>query len=179
MKIQAGYLGRDRALQTLFAATFTALEGTEEGQLIGGLVRDLLATTQDQDLRVFRAEQDATIVGAAIFTRLIYPQDPHRVFLLSPMAVALEHQRKGIGQTLIKHALVSLKGEGVQVVMTYGDPAYYGRLGFRLVPEMQARAPLPLKLPHGWIGQSLTDVVMPNLNGPSVCVPALNRGEFW
>lgn len=147
--------------------------------MIGSLVRDLLSSTSDEDIRVFCVEEDSQIIGAAIFTRLTYPDDPHVVFLLSPMAVASGRQRRGIGQALLRHALAALRVEGVQIAMTYGDPEFYGRVGFRSVTENQARAPLPLNLPHGWLGQSLTEEAMPTLQGPSICVLALNRSDVW
>jgi len=172
---------RDRApdLIALFAASFTASEGPEEGALIGALVRDLLATTPAPDLRVFASAQDGTLTAAAIFTRLHYPQDPALVFLLSPMAVATRHQRLGLGQRLLASALAALRTEAVDVVVTYGDPAWYGKSGFRPLTPDQAQPPLPLSMPHGWIGQALDGAPLRPLIGPSTCAPALNRPVFW
>ncbi|MBL8790002.1 MAG: N-acetyltransferase [Rhizobiales bacterium] len=179
MNITTGFVDRQQELTELFAATFTASEGPREGALIGDLVRDLLTETPAQDIRVFCAEVAGNAIGAAIFTRLIYPEDPHTVFLLSPMAVASERQGQGVGQALLIHAFEFLRGEGIQVVITYGDPAFYGRVGFTLLTEEQARAPLPLSLPHGWIGKSLTAEEMPELHGRSICVSSLNRSDVW
>jgi putative acetyltransferase len=179
VKMTTGFVGREQALIEHFAATFTASEGPDEGALIGGLVRDLLAETPTGDIRVFRVEDQGDIVGAAIFTRLSYPDDPHVVFLLSPMAVAPGRQRQGVGRALLSRALEALRSDGVQVAITYGDPRYYERVGFLPITEDQARAPLPLSQPHGWIGQSLTEERMPVLQGPSTCVTALNRGDVW
>ena len=179
MKITNGFVGREQALIELFATTFTASEGPDEGALIGDLVHNLLAETPTEDIRVFCAEHDGKTIGAAVFTRLTYSDDPHIVFLLSPMAVVPGHQRQGIGQALLSHALEALRSEGVQIAITYGDPDYYGRVGFVQIRENQARAPLPLSLPHGWIGQCLTGEQMPALHGPSTCVSALNRSDVW
>jgi putative acetyltransferase len=171
--------GREQELIDLFAATFTTSEGLDEGARIGELVHDLLLETPGDDIRVFCAEDHDKIIGAAIFTRLIYPADPHIVFLLSPMAVASGRQRQGIGQTLLSHALKALRSEGIQIAVTYGDPNFYGRVGFRLITEDKVRAPLPLSLPHGWLGLSLTTEQMPTLEGPAICVSALNRSDVW
>jgi putative acetyltransferase len=179
VKMTPGFVGREQALIDLFATTFTTSEGPDEGALIGGLVRDLLAETPKEDIRVFCAEDEADVVGAAIFTRLTYPGDPHVVFLLSPMAVAPGRQRQGVGRALLSRALEALRSDGVQIAITYGDPRYYERVGFLPITEDQARAPRPLSLPHGWIGQSLTEETMPVLQGPSTCVAALNRGDVW
>lgn len=179
MKFTVDVSGREQALVKLVTAAFTASEGSEEGALIGKFVRNVLTETPPKDMRVFCAEDGGNIVGVAVFTRLIYPEDPQIVFLLSPMAVAPMLQRQGVGRTLISHALDALRYEGVQAVFTYGDPNYYGRVGFIQISEGQARAPLKLGMPHGWLAQSLDQKQMPALRGPSVCVPALNRTDIW
>ena len=179
MQTTTGFVGREQELIELFAATFTASEGPDEGALIGDLVRGLFAETPIGDIRVFCTEDEGHAIGAAIFTRLTYLEDPHVVFLLSPMAVAPERQRRGIGQALLSQAFEALRYEGIQIVITYGDPDYYGRVGFRPITEDRARAPLPLSVSHGWIGQSLTEEQMPVLQGPSTCVAALNRNDVW
>ncbi|WP_027135405.1 GNAT family N-acetyltransferase [Geminicoccus roseus] len=179
MNITPGLVGREQALIDLVTTTFTAAEGPDEGELVGSLVRDLLANTPMEDIRGFCAEEEGDVIGAALFTRLTYPADPHVVFLLSPMAVASHRQRQGVGQALLTSALHALRSEGVQVAITYGDPDFYRGVGFAPITEEQARPPLPLSFPHGWIGQSLAGEAMPDLQGPSTCVGALNRSEVW
>lgn len=179
MEITSGFTGREQALVDLFARTFADSEGPQEGRLIGGLVHDLLTRTPPSDIRAFCVEQNGATVGAAIFTRLTYPEDRHIVFLLSPMAIAPGQQKQGIGQALLTHALDALRHEGIGIAITYGDPNYYAKVGFRPLPQDQARAPLPLSMPNGWIGQSLTQGPMPTLQGPSRCVCALNRRDIW
>jgi putative acetyltransferase len=179
VEILSGVTAREQAIVNLFEATFTASEGADEGVLIGGLVRNLLATTPADDIRVFRAEDAGHLVGAVVFTRLTYPDDPRLVVLLSPMAVASHRQRQGVGTTLIAHALSILRANGAEVAITYGDPAFYGRVGFKPITEEMAPAPRPLRLPHGWIGQSLTGEAFPAFSGRPACVPALNRPDVW
>ncbi|QFU09732.1 Acetyltransferase (GNAT) family protein [Rhodobacteraceae bacterium THAF1] len=179
MDVATGFDGQEDRLIALFTATFTDTEGAEEGRLIGGLVHDLLTTTPASDIHVFRAEDDSTLIGAAIFTQITYPDEPNRVVLLSPMAVATDRQGKGVGQALLIQALATLRSEGAEVALTYGDPDYYKRVGFAPITEQQACAPLPLSHPQGWIGQSLTDQPMPILSGRPTCVPALNRADVW
>ncbi|MEL6745110.1 MAG: N-acetyltransferase [Pseudomonadota bacterium] len=179
LKITLGFEGREQSIIDMFAESFTAGEGTDEGKLIGGLVRDLLSQTPKTDIRVFCAEAEGRIIGTAVFTRLTYAEDPQSVFLLSPMAVTPNRQRKGVGETLLTEALKDLRREGAQIAITYGDPNYYKRVGFLPVTEEQVRAPLPLSQPDGWIGQSLQDGSVPVLKGPSNCVSALNRADIW
>jgi predicted N-acetyltransferase YhbS len=93
--------------------------------------------------------------------------------------VATEKQGKGIGQRLLTHGLAALRSAGVDIVMTYGDPNYYAKVGFVPISEADAPAPYKLNHPEGWLGQSLTDRAMAPLKGPSHCVEALNDPLFW
>ena len=179
MEFSTGYKGREAEIIDLFTATFTASEGEEEGALIGELVRDLLGGTAANDLFVFTAEEDGAIIGGIVFSRLTYEQDERTLFVLAPVAVATDRQGKGVGQGLLTHGLAALRSAGVDIVMTYGDPSYYARVGFLPISEAEAPAPFPLKYPEGWLAQSLTARAMAPLRGPSRCVAALNDPVFW
>jgi predicted N-acetyltransferase YhbS len=171
--------GREREIVDLFAATFTASEGAAEGALIGSLVRDLLDRTPPDDIRVFTASEEGALAGAVIFTRLRYAGDARTVVLLSPMAVAPGRQGRGIGQALIRHGLDALRAEGADVALTYGDPAFYGRVGFVPVTEATAPPPQPLSHPEGWIGQALDGGDLAPLAGPATCAAALDDPAYW
>jgi predicted N-acetyltransferase YhbS len=99
--------------------------------------------------------------------------------LMAPVAVASEHQGNGIGQRLIAHGLDALRQEGVDIAVTYGDPAFYGRSGFKPVTEAELPAPQPLNQPQGWIAQSLTEAPLTPLRGPARCVAAFDDPALW
>ena len=179
MDFSNAFQDRKQEIIDLFTASFTASEGKKEGTLIGGLVRSLLQDTAMDDIFVFIAEEQGTVVGAIVFTRLIYDNDNRTVFLLSPMAVATKHQGKGIGRAILNFALAELRKGDVDVVITYGDPAFYGKVGFMPLSETIAPAPLTLSYPHGWIGQSLNKKKFTVLKGPCSCVAPLNNPVFW
>lgn len=167
------------AIGELFEATFTASEGAEEGTLIGALARRLIADTPVEDLRVFTAWEDGALLGGIFFTRLTYGGDLRTVFMMAPVAVATAHQGKGIGQRLIAHGLDALRREGVDITVTYGDPDYYGRVGFKPVSEADLPAPQPLNQPQGWIAQSLTEAPLTPLRGPVACAAAFDDPALW
>jgi putative acetyltransferase len=179
MEFLTCYEKRVASITDFFSATFCAAEGATEGALIGGLVQKLLTETAPKDIHVFTALRDGALVGAAIFTRLVYAHDVRQVFLLSPMAVASNSQRQGIGQALLRHALARLREASIEIVITYGDPRFYGKLGFTAITEEMAPAPLPLSHPHGWVAQSLRGNGFAPLKGPSICVTALSDPHFW
>ncbi|WP_026986038.1 GNAT family N-acetyltransferase [Fodinicurvata fenggangensis] len=179
MEILAGFEEREQEIVDLFTAVFTASEGPEEGQLIGDLVSNLLYGTPNKDMFVFTAVANEAVMGAIIFSRLIYDKDERSVFLLAPIAVATGQQGKGVGQTLLSHGLAALREAGVDIVMTYGDPNYYSRMGFTPLTEALAPAPFRLSQPEGWQGQSLTACKMTPLKGPARCVEALDDPAYW
>ena len=121
---------RDTELITLFKEVFTASEGAEEGATIGQFVERMLTQTDARDIRVFAGWDGSDLVAAALFSRLTYSDDTRTVMILSPMAVATARQGEGFGQALIRHALAELAQEGTDIALTYGDPNFYGKVGF-------------------------------------------------
>lgn len=173
------YETRADAIAALFTATFTAAEGAEEGALIGDLARRLMAETPAEDLRVFTASEDGELVGGLFFSRLTYEGDPRTVFLLGPVSVATQRQGQGTGQRLIAHGLDALRQEGVDIAVTYGDPSFYRRVGFRSITDAEVPVPFALQRPEGWLGQSLADGNLAPLKGPARCVSAIADPVFW
>ena len=179
MQFSSDFRNREGEIAALFEASFTASEGAEEGRAIASLVRDIFATVGADDLFVFSALAEDAVVGAIVFTRLTFSQDGRRVFLLGPVAVAPERQGEGIGQGLLRHGLDRLRGQGVEVAMTYGDPKFYTRVGFRPISPQAVQPPLPLRYPEAWLGQSLTGAALDTLDGPSRCVEAFADPAYW
>ena len=164
------------AFADVFLKGFTASEGEEEGEFVSALAADLIKTTPKFDIAAFTAHEGDLCVGAVIFTRLYFSQTSAIVFLLSPMAVLPNHQGQGVGQGLIAYALSQLVGD---IVVTYGDPAFYGKTGFAAIDPVVLPAPYPLSQPQGWIAQSLTKAPILPLEGPATCAPALQNPAYW
>jgi putative acetyltransferase len=51
--------------------------------------------------------------------------------LLAPVAVDNKIQKKGVGKKIIKFGIKYLKQHKVDILMTYGDPSYYSKVGFK------------------------------------------------
>lgn len=99
--------------------------------------------------------------------------------MLAPVAVSTEHQGKGVGQALINYGLNELKNRSVDIAITYGDPAFYRKVGFLPLSEKIIQAPLTLSMPEGWLGQSLTDDPIPTITDRPKCVEAFNNPVYW
>jgi putative acetyltransferase len=78
------------------------------------------------------AEADGHIVGHVMLSRFALQDDDRTrpILGLSPLAVAPDWQRRGVGAALVE-AVVSIAERAEEpLVVLEGSPAYYGRLGF-------------------------------------------------
>ena len=162
----------------LFKTVFSVSEGEVEGALIGELALELSQAIDDQQVQCFASYQQDVLTGVIFFTCLRFKSEIN-VYLLGPVAVSTEHQGQGIGQSLIINGLRTLKQQSVEVVITYGDPKFYAKVGFQPLSERQIQAPLTLSMPHGWQAQSLTDQAIPTIDGRPSCVKAFNNPIYW
>ena len=99
--------------------------------------------------------------------------------MLAPVAVSTGHQGKGIGQALINYGLNELKKRSASVAVTYGDPSFYSKVGFQALSEDIIQAPLELSMPAGWLGQSLSEDLIPAIKERPACVKQFNDPVYW
>ncbi len=162
----------------LFTAVFTSSEGEQEGKLIGELASKLSSGIDNQEIICIGAYENDLIIGSIFFTRLRF-SEAIRIYMLAPVAVITRHQGRGVGQALINFGLDELRNRSVDVVVTYGDPAFYSRVGFQALPENVIKAPLRRSMPQGWLGQSLTEAPIPTLEERPACVREFNDPAYW
>lgn len=114
----------------LFTRAFRDSEGEEKGNSVGHFVSELMRTNA-AELFGFVATDLGKVVAGIFFSRLTF-QNSTNAFILSPVAVDLRYQGKGVGQHLISFGIQHLKEHGVELVFTYGDPNFYQKVGFNL-----------------------------------------------
>lgn len=165
-------------IQDFYVSVFSHAEGTDEGQLIGALVADLLKENYGDDVYGYAAGDNNQLVGCILFSRLRFEVEKN-AFILSPVAVRSDRQGQGIGQALITFGIEALKSKGVELIMTYGDPNFYGKVGFAPVSFDAIKPPFNLTQPEGWIGQSLVDTDIESISGRVTCVKALMNEVYW
>jgi putative acetyltransferase len=77
------------------------------------------------------ADVDGAIVGHILFSPVLLTEPSHlNVMGLGPMAVAPQHQRKGIGSALVREGLNHCRQRGCHAVVVLGYAEYYPRFGF-------------------------------------------------
>jgi putative acetyltransferase len=100
----------------------------------------------DHDLVLSWVALAERVVGHIAFSRLHMDGAMVRASALAPMAVRPSHQRRGIGTRLVHEARARLAAMGEDIVLVLGEPAFYGRFGFRR--ETAARLKTPYDGPY-------------------------------
>lgn len=107
------------------ALNVSAFDTPAEADLVDAL------REQAQPLVSLVAENSGAIVGHIMFSPVLLSGQPAlRIVGLAPMAVAPEHQRKGIGSALVRAGLEQCMQLDFGAVVVLGHPAYYPRFGF-------------------------------------------------
>jgi len=169
---------RKGEVANLFTSVFSSSEGEQEGRLIGDLASALSERIDNQEIICIGVDADGALIGAIFFTRLRFDEEID-VFMLAPVEISTAHQGSGVGQALISFGLRELKNRSVVVVITYGDPSFYTKVGFQSLSENIIQAPLQLSMPKGWLGQSLQEETIPTLTSRPRCVEEFDNPEYW
>ena len=169
---------KQASLKALFYSVFSEAEGETEGRLVGDLANELALAIDNEQVWCFATYEADELIAAIFLTRLKFDQAID-VYLLGPVAVATEYQGRGVGQSLILHGLDHLQAQSVELVITYGDPAFYSKVGFQALSEAQIKAPLPLSMPQGWQIISLVGDPIPSIAKRPSCVGAFDDPVYW
>jgi putative acetyltransferase len=127
------------AIRRLVAAAF-------ESDVEAELVDRIRASPEYVPEMALVAEVAGEIVGHVMVSHAVIRNDDgdRRISMLSPLAVQPEHQRSGIGRSLVRASLSVAEARGEPLVILEGSPAYYGRLGF----EHSVRYGIEIHLPE-------------------------------
>lgn len=82
------------------------------------------------------AEVDGNVVGHIAFSPATISDGSPDWYGVGPISVWPARQRQGIGQALVREGLSRLQSLGAAGCLLVGDPAYYGRFGFRNDPDL-------------------------------------------
>ena len=125
----------------------------------------------------FVAERDGAIVGHVAFSECWVEGGEARVALLGPLAVSASHGREGIGGALVNEGATRMARAGMPRTVLLGDPAYYGRLGFRAETGIEPPYPLSDKWRTAW--QSRGADGTPSPTGRLTVPEPWRRSELW
>lgn len=139
MKIRLEQPGDEAAISALIEDAFASAEHSDgtEAQIVerlrqtGALTASLVAV------------EGGDIVGHVALSPITIGGRPGRWFGLGPVAVSLARQGEGLGNRLIRAGLDLLKSDGAAGCVVLGEPAYYGRFGFKADERLRYPGPPP------------------------------------
>ncbi len=153
-KLTAHFQIRPSALSDLTAIDSLYPQAFPDEDLLP-LVKDLIEAA---DLSIsLVAVVDAQIAGHVVFTKCGVDGSSTGVALLGPLAVAPSWQRQGLGTALVQAGVEQMNNANVSLVLVLGDPAYYGRFGFRTERYVEPPYPLPANWSDAWQSLRLND----------------------
>lgn len=77
------------------------------------------------------AEVDAKVVAHVAFSTAAVGDSSSGWFLVGPVAVHPDYQRRGVGSELIEAGLYVIRSRKARGCVLVGDPVFYRRFGFR------------------------------------------------
>lgn len=151
-----------------------------EREIVSKLAIDLLSEATTPQTISMVAEADGRVVGHAAFSPVkIDKHESFQGYILAPLGVKTDHQRAGIGSSLVEYGLRKMSGMGVNMVFVYGDPGYYSRFGFSTDAAHQYAAPYKLQYPFGWQAIVLKEGDVEGLPAAITCVASLCDPKLW
>ena len=126
------------------------------------------------------AEIEGTVVGHVTFSPVAVENNKNFLgYILAPLAVKPDYQRRGIGSKLIESGIQQLSGMGVDALFVYGDPKYYSKFGFSMEAAESYIPPYELQYPFGWQVFVLNESFNDNPTGKIICVSSLCDPALW
>lgn len=138
------------------AVTMAAFAGKAYSDQTEHLIVDRLRQAGALHLSLVAVDGDE-IVGHIAFSPLTLSGGEAGWFGLGPLSVLPQHQRQGVGRSLVNAGLEQLKKRGASGCCLLGSPQYYGAFGFVNVPHLV----LPEVPPHYFQVIAFTGVIPP------------------
>ena len=151
-----------------------------EREIVSNLAIRLLSEETTPQTISLVAEADGAVVGHIAFSPVtIKYNEVWKGYILAPLAVKPEYQKRQIGSKLIESGLEQLSTMGVHALFVYGDPKYYGKFGFNAELASSYSPPYELQYPFGWQAMTLNKGISTESTVQISCVDPLNDATLW
>jgi putative acetyltransferase len=152
----------------------------DEREIVSKLAIDLLAENTMPHTISLVAETGNTVVGHVAFSPVEFDNNDNlQGYILAPLAVMPDYQKKQIGSNLIESGIQTLLKMGVNILFVYGDPEYYGKFGFNAEDAENFIPQYKLQYPFGWLAIILNEPSIEYEPCSIVCVASLSDPKLW
>jgi putative acetyltransferase len=121
---------KDADVDTITEVTVTAFKTLEISNHTEQFIIEALRANNALTVSLI-AEVDGHVVGHVAFSPVTISDGTQNWYGLGPVSVLPEHQRKGIGKSLILEGISRLKGLNAKGCCLVGHPDYSMKLGFK------------------------------------------------
>ena len=168
-------LDRDR-----ISAVYLCAFSEDERAIVSKLAINLLSEDTIPQSISLVAEAEGAVVGhIALSPVTIDSVVTLQGYILAPLAVTPDHQKRRIGSGLVAGGMQQLVQMGVNILFVYGDPEYYGRFGFSADAAERYTPRYRLTYPFGWQAVALNQCDQDQSSGTIACVSSLCDPELW
>lgn len=151
-----------------------------EKQTVATLAINLLDGETSPGTIALVAEIDGTVVGHIAFSPVtVDSNEKWKGYILAPLGVKPEYQKRRIGSKLIESGIERLTEKRINVLFVYGDPKYYGKFGFKADTASGYAPPFALQYPFGWQAIALNEEGAAESRVKISCVASLRDPELW
>ncbi len=151
-----------------------------EREIVSKLAINLLSEETTPQTISLVAETDGTVVGHVAFSPMkIDTNENLQGYILAPLGVKPEYQKRRIGSKLIESGMQRLLEMEVNMLFVYGDPKYYSRFGFNADASARYIPPYKLQYPFGWQAVTLNECNIAKSPVKLTCVTSLCDSELW
>ena len=151
-----------------------------EREIVSRLAVNLLLEEITPQTISLVAESEGIVVGHVAFTPMTMDNNKSfQGYILAPLGVKPDYQKRRIGSELIESGMQQLSGMGVEILFVYGDPKYYSKFGFSVDAAKRYIPPYKLPYPFGWQGIALKKCSTGKSSIKIACVASLCDPALW
>jgi putative acetyltransferase len=151
-----------------------------EREIVSKLAVNLLSEEVTPQTISLVAETEGIVVGHVAFSPVtIGTNENCQGYILAPLGVKPDYQKRRIGSKLIESGMQQLSRMGVDILFVYGDPKYYSKFGFSVDAAERYIPPYKLQYPFGWQAIALNENNNTKTHSKIACVTSLCDPELW
>jgi putative acetyltransferase len=151
-----------------------------EREIVSKLAINLLSEETTPQTISLVAETKGAVVGHVAFSPVTIDNNENlQGYILAPLGVKPDYQRRGIGSKLIESGMQQLLVMGVNIIFVYGDPNYYGQFGFSADAADRYIPPYRLQYPFGWQAIVLNECSIEKSPIKIACITSLCDPQLW
>ena len=152
----------------------------DEAKNVATLASNLLNEETSPKTLTKVAEIGGIVVGHIAFSPVTFNSSKKlKGYILAPLGVKPEYQKRRIGSKLVENGIEVLTREGVNVLFVYGDPKYYRKFGFNEKTAARYLPPYKLQYPFGWLALALDSGGSAEHTVKVSCVASLCDPALW